>query len=446
MSAMTSEIFIIVVLIIINGLLSMSEIALVSARKPRLQQLADEGDRGAQAALELSKNPNQFLSTVQIGITLVGILAGAFGGATIAEQLGGWIAGIPFLADYSEAIGVVIVVLVITYFSLVIGELVPKRLGLHNPEQIASTMAGPMGTLAFVTGPAVGVLTFSTDHILRLAGLRQTDEPSVTEEEIKIMIEQGTQEGVFEAAEQNIVERVFRLADRSVGELMTPRPKVAWLDLDDDLETCTQIMLAAGYSYFPVCRENLDQVLGVVSVKSLWAAMAGGQEANLEKLLVKPLIVPETMPALRLLESFKQYGAQAALVIDEYGGVDGIVTVMDVLEAMVGDIASADEPADLEAVQREDGSWLIDGLLPAEEVREIFNIALLPGEEDGSYQTLGGFMMTHLGRVPEAGDYFEWNKLRFEVVDMDGNRVDKVLVAPLAADTPGDTAEPAEPS
>jgi putative hemolysin len=434
MSAMTTEIFIIVVLIVINGLLSMSEIALVSARKPRLQQLAEEGNRGAQAALALSKNPNRFLSTVQIGITLVGILAGAFGGATIAEQLGSRIAEIPALAEYGEAIGVAIVVLIITYFSLVIGELVPKRLGLHNPEQIASTMAGPMRILAAVTSPAVRVLTFSTELILRVAGLRQSDEPSVTEEEIKIMIEQGTQEGVFEAAEQDIVERVFRLADRSVGDLMTPRPKVAWLDLDDDRETHVQIMLSAGHSYFPVCRENLDRLLGVVSVKSLWAAMVSGQEASLEKLLVKPIIVPETMPALRLLESFKQYGAHTALVIDEYGGVDGIVTVMDVLEAMVGDIPSTNEPADLEAVQRQDGSWLIDGLLPAEELHTIFNIGPLPGEEEDAYQTVGGFIMTTLGRIPEAGDYFEWSKLRFEVMDMDGNRVDKVLVAPLTED------------
>lgn len=444
MSAMTFEILIIIVLIVVNGLLSMSEIALVSSRKPRLQQLADEGNRGSQAALELAKNPNQFLSTVQIGITLVGILAGAFGGATIAEHLGSWMAHIPLLAQYGEAIGVAIVVVIITYFSLVIGELVPKRLGLRDPEKIASTIARPMRMLAVVAGPAVSVLTFSTDFILRLVGLRPSDKPSVTEEEIKIMIEQGTQEGVFEAAEQDIVERVFRLADRTVGELMTPRPKVAWLDLDDSLATNLQIMLSAGHSYFPVCRENLDRLLGVVSVKSVWAAMIGGQTVDIESLLVKPLIVPETMPALRLLESFKQYAAHTALVIDEYGGVEGIVTVMDVLEAMVGDIASPDTPAALEAVQRDDGSWLIDGLLPAEELRTIFNIGLLPGEDEDVYQTVGGFIMTTLGRVPQAGDSFEWSQLRFEVMDMDGNRVDKVLVAPLTTDAPTATAEPTE--
>jgi putative hemolysin len=444
MSAMTTEIFIIVVLILINGLLAMSEISLVSARKARLQQLADEGDGGARTALKLAENPNRFLSTVQIGITLVGVLAGAFGGATIAEILGGRIAQIPALADYGEAIGVAIVVLIITYFSLVIGELVPKRLGLHNPEQIASMMAGPMRFLSTVTAPAVYILTISTDLILRLIGLRPSGEPSVTEEEIKIMIEQGTREGVFQVAEQDMVEQIFRLADRTVSDLMSPRPKVAWIDLDGTPEANLQLMLSAGYSYFPVCRENLDGLLGVVSVKSLWAATASGQLADLEKLMVKPLIVPETMPALRLLESFKQAGAQTALVIDEYGGVEGIVTVMDVLEAIVGDISSSDEAAALEAVQREDGSWLIDGLLPAEELRSIFSIGLLPGEEQDAYQTLGGFMMMSLGRIPETGDSFEWGQLRFEVVDMDGHRVDKVLIAPLPPDDPAETAEPSE--
>ncbi|MEH1768065.1 hemolysin family protein [Nostoc sp.] len=433
MSSITFEILIILVLIIANGVFSMSEMAIVSARKVRLQQLANQGDAKARAALKLAESPNHFLSTVQVGISLIGILTGAFGGATIASRVAVYVRLIPLLAPYSEPISFGIVVLLITYFSLIVGELVPKRLALNNPERIASIVAIPMQALAAIASPVVFLLSASTDLILRLLGITASTEPQVTEEEIKILIEQGTEAGTFEEAEQDMVERVFRLGDRPVSYLMTPRPDIVWLDLDDSAEENRQKMVDSSYSRYPVCQGGLDNVLGVIPVTDLLARSFRGEALDLTIGLRQPVFVPESTRGLKVLELFKQTITHMALVVDEYGVIQGLVTLNDIMIEIVGDVPSTDGQDQPQAVQREDGSWLLDGMLPVEEFLELFGMEQWESEERGSYQTLGGFVITHLGRIPAAADYFEWHSMRIEVMDMDGNRVDKVLVIPKAA-------------
>ncbi|MBD2529895.1 HlyC/CorC family transporter [Nostoc flagelliforme FACHB-838] len=432
MSSITFEILIILVLIIANGVFSMSEMAIVSARKVRLQQLANQGDAKAKVALKLAESPNHFLSTVQVGISLIGILTGAFGGATIANRLAVYVRLVPLLAPYSEPISFGIVVLIITYLSLIVGELVPKRLALNNPERIASTVAIPMRALSAIASPMVYLLSASTDLILRLLGITASTEPQVTEEEIKILIEQGTEAGTFEEAEQDMVERVFRLGDRPVSYLMTPRPDIVWLDLDDSAEENRQKMVDSAYSRYPVCQGGLDNVLGVIPVTDLLARSFRGEPLDLTIGLRQPVFVPESTRGLKVLELFKQTITHMALVVDEYGVIQGLVTLNDIMSEIVGDVPSTDGQDQPQAVQREDGSWLLDGMLPVEEFLELFGMEEWESEERGSYQTLGGFVITHLGRIPAAADHFEWQSMRIEVMDMDGNRVDKVLVVPKA--------------
>ncbi|MHC0064984.1 hemolysin family protein [Nostoc sp. UIC 10890] len=433
MSSITFEILIILVLIIANGVFSMSEMAIVSARKVRLQQLANQGDVKAKAALKLAESPNHFLSTVQVGISLIGILTGAFGGATIANRLAVYVRLIPLLAPYSEPLSFGIVVLIITYLSLIIGELVPKRLALNNPERIASIVAIPMRALSAIASPMVYLLSASTDLILRLLGITASTEPQVTEEEIKILIEQGTEAGTFEEAEQDMVERVFRLGDRPVSYLMTPRPDIVWLDLDDSAEENRQKMVDSAYSRYPVCQGGLDNVLGVIPVTDLLARSFRGEPLDLTIGLRQPVFVPESTRGLKVLELFKQTITHMALVVDEYGVIQGLVTLNDIMSEIVGDVPSTDGQDQPQAVQREDGSWLLDGMLPVEEFLELFGMEEWESDERGSYQTLGGFVITHLGRIPAAADHFEWQGMRIEVMDMDGNRVDKVLVVPKAS-------------
>lgn len=421
------EILIIVLLVILNGVFAMSEIAVLSARKTRLQQWASEGSTKARSALELADAPNRFLSTVQVGITLVGVLAGAFGEATIAEKLATQFSRIPWLVPYSKAVGLGVVVLGITYLSLVIGELVPKRLGLQNPERIACEVAVPMRVLSAISFPLVHLLSVSTDAVLRLLGARPASGPPVTEEEIKVLIDQGTQAGVFEEAEQDMLAGVFRLNDRRVSALMTPRPEIVWLDLADSRDKIREKITRSGYSRFLVCRESLDNVLGVVQVKDILVRHLACEPVDLKTLLQEPLFVPESAPASKVLELFRESGAPVALVIDEYGGLAGLVTTHDLLETIVGDV-DLDEP---QVTQRKDGSWLLDGMLPVDLFKEMFQIRNLPGEGKGKYQTVGGFVMTYLGRIPSTADHFMWKGLRFEVMDMDGKRVDKILVRPL---------------
>jgi putative hemolysin len=431
MSSINFEIFILIVLIVANGLFSMSEMAIVSARKVRLQQLANQGDTKARAALKLAESPNHFLSTIQIGITLIGILTGAVGGARIATRIAVYIRLIPFLAPYSEPIAFGLVVLIITYLSLIIGELVPKRLALNNPERIAAFVAIPMKTLATLAAPAVHLLSTSTDMILRLLGITPSMEPQVTEEEIRILIEQGTEAGTFEEAEQDMVERVFRLGDRPVSSLMTPRPDIVWLDLEDSPEENRNKIVENAYSRYPICQGGLDNVLGVIPVTDLLSRSFCGEPLDLTVGLRQPVFVPESTRGLKVLEFFKQAVTHMALVVDEYGVIQGLVTLNDIMSEIVGDVPEGPEQEEPQIVQREDGSWLLDGMLSVDEFYELFHLEEWEIEERGSYQTLGGFVINHLGRIPISADHFEWHGMRIEVMDMDGNRVDKVLVMPM---------------
>ncbi|WP_315787455.1 hemolysin family protein [Fischerella sp. JS2] len=426
----TAEILLVLLLILANALFVMSELAIVSARKVRLQQLAERGDQKARVALELASSPNQFLATVQVGITLLAILSGAFGESVIAKRLVPIFNSIPFLAPYKDVTASVIAVLIITYLTLIIGELVPKRVALNHPEPIASIVAIPMRMLATIGSPIVYLLSISTDAVLRILGIRPSTEPQVTEEEIRVLIEQGTEEGTFEEAEQDMVERVFRLGDRPVNSFMTPRPDIVWLDLDDSATENRQKVIENGYSRYPVCQGGLDNVLGIIAVTDLLARSLCGEQLDLTVGLRKAEFVPESTRGLKLLELFKQTATHMALVVDEYGVIQGLVTLNDVMIEIVGDVPTADELENPQAIQREDGSWLLDGMLSVEEFFEMFDLEEYLRIHQGNYQTLGGFVITHLGRIPAAADHFEWQGMRFEVMDMDGNRVDKVLVIP----------------
>ena len=427
-----TEVLLIILLALFNGLLAMSEIALVSARKVRLRKRAEAGDRGAQAALELAGSPGRLLSTVQIGISLIGILAGAFGGATLAEELAPRIAALPRLAPYSEGIAFGIVVLGITYVSLILGELAPKQLALNAPERIASLLARPLRLLSKVSSPAVSFLDGSTRLILKLLGTRPSKEPPITEEELRYLLKQGTRAGVFEEGEQEIVARVLRLGERRIGELVTPRRSMVALDVDAPPEVNRAKIEASAHFYFPVFEGMPDRVLGLLSVKDLWSKTLAGETPDLRSLLREPVYLPEGVSALRGLERLRETGSHLALVLDEYGGVEGLVTLHDVLRAIVGELP-ASEQAEPKALRREDGSWLLDGTLPVSELRDLLGVSSSTEDDElEEVQTLGGFVMGRIGHVPQVGDHFKWGGLRFEVVDMDDRRVDKVLVTTAA--------------
>ena len=426
---MTFEIVAIFLLLIANGVFAMAEIAVVTARKSRLQELAAAGIARAQAALQLAQNPNLFLSTVQIGITLVGILAGAFGGGTLTEWLAARLNAIPVVAPYSRTLALGIVVVGITYFSVIIGELVPKRLALGHPESTAMFMAPPMRLLLKIFAPVVHLLSASTDLVFRLFGKRFDDKSSVTEEEIRTLIRQGTEAGVFEETEQDMVEAVFQFGEKSARGLMTPRTQIIWLDLSDSVEQISAKLSASGHSRFPVCAGSLDDVVGVVQAKDLLASFLTGKNVDLKASMQQPAFVPRTMTALQVLDHIKISSSHIVLVVDEYGGIEGLLTHHDLLEAIAGDMPLGKTPLEPEAVQRKDGSWLLDGMLSVDKFKDIFKLENLPGEKKDTFQTLGGFIFTQMGRVPSVSDHFEWNGLRFEVVDMDGKRIDKVLVS-----------------
>jgi magnesium and cobalt exporter, CNNM family len=422
-------IIVILLLIITSAVFVMAEMALVSARKTRLQQMADAGSSGGRAALELASSPDRFLSTTQVGITLVGILVGAYGERTLTNRLSPRLEQFPDIARYSETIAFAIVVVLITYVTLVLGELVPKRLALHNPERVASALAKAMNFVSRLASPIVRLLSGSTTLVLKTFRLKPSEEPLVTEEEIKVMMEQGTEAGIFEEAEHDIVKSIFKLGDRAVSALMRPRRDVVWLDLDDPwVETQKKIALSL-YSRFPVAQGSLDNVVGIVQAKDLLTRCLAGGKLDLKENLRPPLFVPEGVEALKLLEMFKKSRTHMALVVDEYGGVEGLVTLNDILEDLVGDVASVDMPEEKQIVKRADGSWLIDGKIAIDDLKELLEVPKLPDEDSGSYHTLGGLVMLQMGRVPVSGDVFETEGYRFEVVDMDAKRVDKVLVS-----------------
>jgi putative hemolysin len=429
---MAVELIIILLLILLNGLLAMSEIAVISARKALLQQRADEGDSGARVALELARSPGSFLSTVQIGITLVGILAGAFGGATIAKSLTAFLAGIPILAPYANLISVTLIVLTITFLTVVLGELAPKRIALNNSERLASRVAPPMQRLAAVSAPLVRLLNRSSELVLRLLRVQPGTLSPVTDEEIRIMIRQGREVGVFEPIEEEIVGQLFRLSDRTAVALITPRTEIAWIDINDDEAEIRRHIQRSAHSRFPVADGDLDNVQGVVRVRDLFANQSAGNALELRAVMQEPLFVPESIPALDLLDKFRHEPTKIALVIDEYGGLTGLVSMMDVVEAIVGALPDRQEPSEPEALQRDDGSWLVDGMLPLDEFEEMMaEVGAMP-DPDGAYRTVGGFVMGAVGRVPKEGDRFRWGDFKIEVVDMDDRRVDKVLVIPSA--------------
>jgi len=428
MNILLTEILIILFLLLANGVFAMAEIAVVSSRKARLKTLAAAGSGQARAALALAEKPEDFLSTVQIGITLVGIFAGAFGGATLADKLAVVLAQIEWLAPYSQPVAFVFVVGVITYFSLIIGELVPKRVALSNPEARAMLIAVPMAKLASFAAPVVRLLTVSSNAVLKLFGFGREVETPPSEEEISHLIEQGTTAGVFHKAERQMVEGVLRLDESPVTALMTRRTQIVWLDAADTAEANWRKIVASGHSYFPVYEGTRDNVIGMVAVKALWANAAFGLPVILRDQLVKPLFVPQTVTAVQLLENFKKTGKHFALVTDEFGTVQGLVTLIDVMECIVGDLDGPARRREQAAIQREDGSWLVEGSMELAELKRRFVLDRLPGEENDGFSTLGGFVLDRFGHVPHAGEYFDFAHWRFEVMDMDRHRVDKVLL------------------
>ncbi|HNY64709.1 MAG TPA: hemolysin family protein [Deltaproteobacteria bacterium] len=438
---MVVDVAILLLLIVANGIFALTEIAVVSARRARLQQRAESGDKGSATALKLITEPTRFFSTVQVGITLIGILAGAYGGATIAGYLTKLFLGIPLLVPYAYPLSLGLVVLIITYLTLVLGELLPKRIALYRPEGIASAVSRPMELLAFVLAPVVYVLSASTNLLARIMGIKSTKELPVTAEEITILLEQGESAGVFEPTEQDIIENALRLDDVRVSALITPRTDIVWLDTEDPMEATVETVMSSRLAYFPVARESLDNVEGVVRGTDVLVQKIRGLPGGLAALMRPPVFVPESQSALEMLEMFKHSGGHMALVIDEFGGLIGLVTLTDIIETLVGEIRSPGMPEEPDVVMLEEGGWLLDGSLPLHEFMEIIDMRGLPEDAESGFDTLGGFMMAMLGRIPSAGDSFEYASRRFEVTEMDGKRVARVRVVPLAATPSGEEPE-----
>ena len=425
------EIFVLAALILLNGLFAMSEIALVTARRARLQALVDSGDAGAAAAMALNEHPTRFLSTIQVGITSIGVLSGIVGEAALAEPLARWIEGFRLIApETARILATGLVVVLVTYFAIVFGELVPKRIGQLTPEKIARLVARPIRGLAAIANPFVRLLTVSTELLLRLLGARTTADTAVTEEEIHAMIEEGSESGVIDEQERAMVRNVFRLDDRQIASLMTPRSDIVYLDLDDGIDENLKKVVDSDHARFPVCRGGLREVAGVVSARQLLKQAVQGEKMSLDTAQQPAVFVPESLTGMELLENFRATSSHVALVVDEYGEVQGLVTPQDLFEAIAGEFKTT-TPDDAWAVQRKDGSWLLDGLIPIPELKDRLNLDSVPEEELGRYNTLSGMMMLLLGRVPHTSDAADWEGWRFEIVDMDRKRIDKVLATRL---------------
>ncbi|MDN4039379.1 hemolysin family protein [Massilia sp. YIM B02443] len=439
-----SDILIILVLILLNGVFAMSELALVSAKRLRLERRAEEGSRGARTAIALADSPSHFLSTVQVGITLIGIFTGAFGEASLVQRLRPQIEAIGIPADYAYQVSLFIVVLGITFVSIVLGELVPKRIAMRYPDAMATLIAPPLSLLSKIMAPFVKILSFSTEVIVRLLGIREAKEEAPTEEDITGMIKEGADTGLFEKTEYDIVSRALRLDDRHLKALMTPRVDLVLIDLDADRREILELVADNTYSRFPVYRGDRAQIIGFISVRDLLAQAVkhGSLEAvNIDAAIQPLLYVPETVSAMVLLESFKKNSSELALIVDEYGDIQGMVTLSDVMSALVGDVTVIGEEHDPDAVQRQDGSWLLDGGIDLDRFRDLMGSGLrFPDEDNGAYHTLAGFVLYQLGYIPKPSEFFEWGEFRFEVVDMDGNRIDRILVARMAAQEPAQPA------
>lgn len=435
MQTVAFELTIILALVLFNGVFAMTEIAVISSRKSRLKAMAAAGRRGAASAFRLASSPGRFLATVQVGITLVGVLAGAFGGATMARELARWLAGIPWLAPYATGLSLAAVVAVIGFLSLVLGELVPKRIALGNPEVVAARMAPSVNRLARLGLPAVWLLEQSTRLVVSLLRLPEPAKSSVSEEEIRLLLREATDAGALARIESSMIERVLSLDHLPVREVMTPRPKMIFLNVEDSHETVWHKMVVSGHSQFPVYEGNRDHIIGLVTLKAVYANLAAGVPVRLRDLTTRPLIIPASQRVLDLLETFRSTGQHVGLVVDEFGNVVGMVTLIDVMEAIAGDFP--DQLARLRptAVKRADGTWLIDGLLEIDRLQ-----SLLPGfrfdpAEHRSFHTAAGFLLERMGRIPAEGETHAEQAHQFEVIDMDRQRVDKILITPPGAGT-----------
>ncbi len=421
-----TEIIIILGLLVLNGLFAMSEIALVSSRESKLNQLAEKGSKGASIAINLLKEPERFLSTVQIGITLVGIIAGAYGGEAFTEDLQPFFEQIPWLKQYAEEIAFACIVTIITYFSLIIGELVPKSIAMNNPEKITVALAPFMKGLSVVTYPFVAFLTISTKIVLRLFMIKENTEPPVTEEELKYMLDTGSKHGVIESQENEIIKGVFRFGDRKANTVMTHRKDIEWIDINQDKDDILKQVMASTYTKYPICNGTLDKILGVVNVRELIQSMTD-QNRDIKEHFIEVLFIPENTPALKILESFRKKKIHTGFVVNEYGGVEGMITLHDLIENIIGDLPELGEIHEEMIIKREDGSFLVDGELYLDELKHLLAINNFPDET--SYTTLAGFILNELQHIPKSGEKLHFQEFTFEVVDMDANRIDKVLIS-----------------
>ena len=427
------QLLVIALLLLLNGFFAMSELAIVSARRVRLKQMAKAGSRGAAAALRLMDDPVKFLSTVQVGITMVGIVAGAYSGATLADPLAHYLQGIPFIGGHARTVALGTVVVAVTYFSLVIGELVPKRIALNHAEAIAVAVAPFMRVLASAGAPIVWFLRASTQAVMALFRLKPAAESVVTEEEVKALIAEGASAGVFHPQEREMIEGVLRIGDRSVRSIMVPRQAVVWLDVEESPEEVFATIAESGHSRYPVARGDIEQVIGVAHTKDLLEQLHRHGTIDVAAVAVEPPFVVDRMPVLRLLERFKSSPVHMAMVVDEHGSFEGVVTPTDILTAIAGDLPQSEEEGEPQAVQRDDGSWLVDGLMPVDDVERTLGIRGM--SEEGDFNTIAGFVLHQLGHLPVAGEHFDWRGWRFEVVDLDGRRIDKILASPPKPDS-----------
>ena len=429
MTPVLFEIFLILALLIGNGLFAMTEIAIVSSRRGKLQAMADGGDKGARRAIELADSPNRFLSTVQIGITLVGILSSIFGGARIAARLAEVMEGWPWLGSFANELAYAVVIGLLTYFSLVIGELVPKRLAMHFPETIASRMSKPMDLLSKVASPLVKFLSWSTSGLLKLSGIRESEAERMSKEEFTVLIREGLVAGTIAQHESRMMEGVFGFEKLDVYDIMIPRPRMVWIDVDSNHREVWPVIVRSPQTHFPVYQGDKDNLVGVVSMKDCYAQLAAGIEVSFRHLMRPPLLVPETQKASVALATFRKTGTHVAFVIDEFGGVMGMVTLIDLMESIVGDVPSREERMMLTIQKREDGTWLIDGMFEIEKLGLHLEGFQPPEGAGDEYQTVSGFFGVRLGRVPREMDTLEESGWKFEIVDIDGMRVDKVLAS-----------------
>ena len=422
------DVGVLLILLIANGFLSMAEMAVVSSRRPRLQTMAAEGKPGAARALALAEDPGDFLSTVQIGITAIGIFTGVFSGARLAEPVASVLRTIPLLADYADPTAIFIVVLITTYLSLIVAELTPKRVALSRPEEIAALVAPSMDLLAKIARPLVFLLDRSSEGLAQILGVRPSDAPTVTDEEVRIMLQQGAKVGIFEPIEEEIVTQVFRLSDRRASAIMTPRTEIDWIDVEEDVEVVRTLLMESSHSRFPLAEGSLDHVVGIVFVRDLLLQRMAGGAADLRAIVRPALFLPESMTALDVVEQMRASRSHMALIINEYGGLEGLVTISDVVEAILGSVETPGVEEEPEIVQRADGSWLVNGMWSVDAFQEQFGLKDLPARDDLDYQTVGGMIMAVLEQVPNVGSHVEVDGYTLEVMDMDGRRVDKVLV------------------